>query len=224
MNSHSFVTALSEIELKDVFNPYRHFCSKHDLDNAPSLRKNNLIYYLKALEQLEVDTIWMGRDLGYKGGRRTGLALTDEYHLAHLSLTYPGAAAVRATKGPAVSERTASEIWAVITKLSCPPLLWNVFPFHPHEVDVELSNRKFSKVELDCVTELNQQLITWLRIKRVICIGRDAASYAAKFGVNVECVRHPSYGGVREFREGMNKIYIKDLMDVNSQGQLFNNV
>jgi len=31
--------------------------------------------------ELGSNTIWMGRDLGYRGGRRTGLALTDEAHL-----------------------------------------------------------------------------------------------------------------------------------------------
>jgi hypothetical protein len=221
MNPHTFVKELSEIELKDVFNPYRHLCRTHDLQNGPVVRKKNLKLYLQVLEQLEVDTIWMGRDLGYRGGRRTGLALTDEYHLSHMCKTYPGVAVERATKGPALSERTASEIWSVLTKLSRPPLLWNVFPFHPHEFDNEFSNRKFSKIELDQVTGLNHQLISWLGIKRIICLGRDAASYATTFGIDVECVRHPSYGGVKEFREGMYKIYAEDLHGANLRSQLF---
>ena len=221
MNPNTFVTALSEIELKDVFNPYRHFCHTHDLQDGPIVRRKNLNLYLQVLEQQEVDTIWMGRDLGYRGGRRTGLALTDEYHLSQMGLAYPGVIAERATKGPAVSERTASEIWGILTKLTQPPLLWNVFPFHPHELGSEFTNRKFSKVELDTVTELNHQLISWLGIKRIICLGRDAASYATTFAHDVECVRHPSYGGVKEFREAMYKLYTKDLHQANFHNQLF---
>ena len=30
----------------------------------------------------ELDAIWVGRDLGYRGGRRTGLALTDDVYFA----------------------------------------------------------------------------------------------------------------------------------------------
>ena len=41
----------------------------------------------------------------------------------------------------------------------------------------------------------------------LVAIGQDAAQYAQRFGVNVITIRHPSYGGVREFREGMQKLY-----------------
>jgi hypothetical protein len=124
-----------------------------------------------------------------------------------IGLVYPGANAARATKGAAVAERTAAEIWAVLARLESPPLLWNVFPFHPHERDSEMTNRKFSSRELAMVSELNHDLVNWLGIKRIVCIGQDAAVYAKSFGVEVDQVRHPSYGGTTEFRVGMKKIY-----------------
>ncbi|MDF3883644.1 uracil-DNA glycosylase [Cupriavidus basilensis] len=221
MNPRIFVSALSEIELDDVFNPYRHRCPVHDLADAPRLRRRNLRRYLQTIEQLGTDTIWMGRDLGYRGGRRTGLALTDEHHLPQLGLAYPGANPCKATKGPAIAERTAAEIWSVLVQLKRPPLLWNVFPFHPHEPGVELTNRRFLAQELAVVTDINRQLAAWLGIKRIICIGKDAATYALSFGVDVQSVRHPSYGGVKEFRDGMGKIYSKDLCRLYAQPQLF---
>jgi len=91
--------------------------------------------------------------------------------------------------------------------IDTPPLLWNVFPFHPHEPDNPFSNRRFTARELDQVDELNSALITWLKIRQIVAIGQDAAHYAQRFGVAVTTIRHPSYGGVREFREGMQKLY-----------------
>ena len=207
MNAKKFVTALSRIKLENVFNPYADRCAVHDLPDAPKLRRANLISYLTSIENLGSHTLWMGRDLGYRGGRRTGLALTDEAHLNDMLRCYPGCHPERATVGPAAAERTATEIWTVIRALNIPPLLWNVFPFHPHESDMPMTNRRFSSKELKEVDELNRELVDWLRIRRIICIGQDASKYAATFGIDVECVRHPSYGGVREFRSGVRNLY-----------------
>lgn len=207
MNATSFVKALAAISLENVFNPYADTCDVYDRADAAAARRRNLRMYLASVESLEVDTIWMGRDLGYRGGRRTGLALTDEYHLSELSMVYRGCSVVQATKGPALAERTAAEIWAVLRSLDLPPLLWNVFPFHPYESQDQFTNRKFSAKELAVVDEINASLIDWLRIKRVIGIGQDAVRYASRFGVEVLAIRHPSYGGTTEFREGMRKIY-----------------
>jgi hypothetical protein len=211
MNPTKFVAALSTIRLENVFNPYADRCAVHDLADGPAVRESNLHGYLAAIEALGTDTLWMGRDLGYRGGRRTGLALTDERHLEVVSLIYPGTSPHKATIGPATGERTAAEIWAILSRLAFPPLLWNVFPLHPHDAQNPFSNRRFSARELGTVDELNHVLFKWLGIRRIVSIGGDAAKYALKFGVNVEIVRHPSYGGVIEFRAGLRRVYGKEL-------------
>lgn len=202
-----FVKALASIRLEDVFNPYADTCPVFDRADAPASRRRNLRSFLTAAAELGVDTIWMGRDLGHRGGRRTGVALTDEYHLPDLARLYPGSDSQQATRGPAMAERTAAEIWAALHSLEHPPLLWNVFPFHPHETDNPFSNRRFTARELSEVDELNRCLIAWLGIRRIVDIGQDAAQYAADFGVDVVTVRHPSYGGVRDFRAGIRSLY-----------------
>lgn len=207
MNASSFVRSLASLSHPNVFNPYADVCSVHDVRDAAALRRANLRSYLAVAEGMEVETIWMGRDLGYRGGRRTGLALTDEMHLRDMGKRYPGCSSRQATKGPALAERTAAEIWSVLHSIDRPPLLWNVFPLHPHEEGNSLSNRRFSSAELRSVEELNDALISWLKIKRIIAIGQDAAHYARRFNVKVTTVRHPSYGGVREFRDGMRALY-----------------
>lgn len=223
MNPESFVKALSGFNQENVFNPYSDVCPVHDRKDAAAFRRKNLRTYLSAVEAIGVDTIWMGRDLGYRGGRRTGLALTDEYHLPELSSVYPGCQSKQATRGPAVAERTAAEIWAVLRAIKIPPLLWNVFPFHPHEPGNPFSNRRFTNRELGEVDELNIELITWLKIKKIVAIGQDAARYAERFGVHTVTIRHPSYGGVREFRDGMKKLYQCKMSEhqVGNQSALF---
>lgn len=224
MTPTTFVRALAAVRLPNVFNPYADTCEVYDQGNAPAVRRRNLRALLTAAQVLGIDTIWMGRDLGYRGGRRTGLALTDEQHLPVMSQIYPGTDSLRTTVGPAVAERTAAEIWAVLSLLDKPPLLWNVFPLHPHDAGEPFTNRKFTNKELREVDDLNASLIRWLGIRRIVSIGQDAASYAAKFGVEVQSVRHPSYGGVTEFREGISRLHgidVRKRMPSANQAALF---
>lgn len=202
-----FIGELSDLRFPNVFNPYSQLCSVYDRANASAIRRKNLELVLRAALAEGVDTVWVGRDLGYRGGRRTGLALTDEAHLALHGEIYGGAGLKRATRGPAVAERTATVIWDMLSAIGRPVFLWNVFPLHPHEPDSPLSNRSHTRAEREACKGLMLWLLSALSVKRVVAIGRDAQSALADFDVSSVAVRHPSYGGQTEFVTEIAKLY-----------------
>ncbi|MBX9665042.1 MAG: hypothetical protein K5Q19_17080, partial [Novosphingobium sp.] len=80
MTPTQFVSELSAIRFPNAFNPYSDACPVHDVPDAPAMRSAILTQILEAAEAASVDAIWVGRDLGFRGGRRTGMALTDDVH------------------------------------------------------------------------------------------------------------------------------------------------
>jgi uracil-DNA glycosylase len=203
----SFAAALSKTHLPSVFNPYGDCCPVHDRPDAARVRKRNLVRCLEAALAARVDTIWIARDLGYRGGRRTGVPLTDEIHLSQAGALLGGIALDRATRGPIVAERTAAIVWRVLSRLGEPAVLWNIFPLHPHEADDPFSNRCHTRVERDATWPLLTALIAMIQPRRIVAIGRDAGVALAGIDIPVQMVRHPSYGGQAEFSAGIHEIY-----------------
>ena len=203
----SFVSALAAADLPSVFNPWRDRCSIHDRRDAAARRRANLEGVIAAALDARAETIWIARDLGYRGGRRTGVPLTDEVHLTHAAALMGGIALERATEGPAIAERTAAIVWQVLNRIGQPVMLWNVFPFHPHEVDDPMSNRCHTRAEREATWPLLQALVSMLQPKQIVAIGRDAHLALEGLDIPTTAIRHPSYGGQREFIEGMFDLY-----------------
>jgi hypothetical protein len=209
-----FVSELAEFSALSVFNPWGQHCDVHDCANAAAKRRSNLIRMLEAVLDARAETIWIARDLGYRGGRRTGVPLTDEMHLAHAGELMGGISFERATRGPLVAERTAAVIWRVLTQIGQPVMLWNVFPFHPHETGAPLSNRCHTRSERAATWTLLQSLIKMLQPQRIVAIGRDAQMALGEFGISTQAARHPSYGGQAEFMATMFALYgIDELLE-----------
>ena len=207
MTPTSFVSALAAANLPSVFNPWRDHCSIHDRRDAAARRRANFQGMLEAALDAHVETIWIARDLGYRGGRRTGVPLTDEIHLTQAAALMGGIALERATDGPAVAERTAAIVWQVLGRIGQPVMLWNVFPFHPHESGDSMSNRCHTRAEREATWPLLQALVSMVQPKRIVAIGRDAHTALEGLDVPITAIRHPSYGGQREFIKGMYGLY-----------------
>lgn len=208
MTPAHFVETLRALDFEDTFNPYSDRCAVHDYDDAPRRRRDALLAILRAATGSEIDSLWIGRDLGYRGGRRTGLALTDDAHLfAHAERW--GASIEKPTKGDIVAERTAAVIWSVLNQIDAAVFLWNVFPLHPHDSSDQFTNRAHNARERRAGEDLLFQLILLLKPRRLVPIGSDAASTAYRLCGNQDVIRirHPSYGGQTEFLKQARALY-----------------
>jgi hypothetical protein len=208
MNSRSFIARLSEISFPHVFNPYRDCCDEHDHSQSPEIRRTNLERYLNAAFSRAVGSLWLGRDCGYRGGRRTGIALTDEVQLPTLERHFGFDGIAKATIGSPLKERTATEVWKIIREINAQVFLWNVFPFHPYEAGKPMTNRRHTASEFSQCKDLLFELIEWLQPKRIIALGADAYRAVTRSGLNASLVRHPSYGGHVEFAATIRKLYM----------------
>ncbi len=208
MNAVEFMEAVCALDFENTFNPYSKRCAVYDLDDAPCRRAHALQAMLDSAAGVEVDSIWIGRDLGYRGGRRTGLALTDDIHISMHAKRW-GVTVERATKGEALAERTAAVIWSVLSRVEASVFLWNVFPLHPHQTDHPFSNRSHNSRERKAGEELLSQLIRLLKPHQLVAIGADAAKTIHRLAGHrrVAEVRHPSYGGQVQFREQVTQLY-----------------
>lgn len=207
MTPDTFIDALMGLRSPDAFNPYTDTCDDHDVVGAPEVRRRNLRLVLEAALATGIESIWVARDLGYRGGRRTGLALTDESHLKAHAKLYGGLPLARATRGPIVAEMTAKTVWTTLSVVGRPVFLWNVYPLHPHPRGDPMSNRPHSRAERESASHLVLWLVAVLRPRIVVAVGKDAFEALRASGVEPLAVRHPSHGGQSEFRRGIANAY-----------------
>jgi uracil-DNA glycosylase len=208
MTPKQYISLLAAYQSPNTFNPYADACPFHDRKHAVKTRSNNLWHSLNAMRRAELDALWIGRDLGYRGGRRTGLALVDEAYLPVAAQRWQ-VPLKKATTGEVVAERTAKNIRLQLLQIEEPVFMWNVFPFHPHAADQPFSNRSHTAAEREDGLAFLEQLIKLLRPKRLVAIGNDAAAAASRIANKEQVlqVRHPSYGGETIFRRQIAELY-----------------
>jgi uracil-DNA glycosylase len=139
-------------------------------------RRRRLAAYLA--ERADAPLLLVGEAPGYRGARVSGVPFTSERQLT-------GA-------GPA--EATATIVHRVLAELGLVDrvLLWNVVPTHP---GTRTSNRPPTQGEVAAGLPFAEELADG---RQVIAVGRVAAA-----ALGAEYVRHPSHGGLAEFRRGL---------------------
>ena len=194
-----------------VFNPYRDRCRVHDQLTGPQIRRDLLRSLVDSAIERGVEDLWVGSCPGWRGARRTGLAFTDDFHINEHCLRWgcrvDPSTGGRSTRGRPVRERTAGVVWSLLRLIDAPVFLWNAFPFHPHQPGQPFTNRALNKPEKEFGGEILDFLIDLLRPNRLVAVGNDADKAVTTSRLERYAVRHPSYGGVREFMEGMAELY-----------------
>lgn len=196
------VAQLSGLKLPHAFNPYADRCLEHDLDDAPAIRRANLLATFNRAAG-SVDEVWIALEPGHRGARRTGLAMTDDSHLeAHADLWGINGIA-RATKSGPGTEQTAGIVWEALAASGRKVLLWNVVPLHCHQPGRPLSNRRHTRDEREACWPLTCEILEMLSPGRIVAIGNDA--HKAIGGIDADCVkvRHPARGGKAAFLAGV---------------------
>jgi uracil-DNA glycosylase len=141
-----------------------------------ALRRARLAAYLES--RADAPLLLVGEAPGYRGARISGIPFTSERQLTG--------------SGPA--EATATIVHRVLAELGLADrvLLWNVVPTHP---GTETSNRAPTAGEVAAGVAFAHALAEG---RSVVAVGRIAAA-----ALGAEYVRHPSHGGLAEFREGL---------------------
>lgn len=203
----NFVDELSSYSSSKAFNPWNSNCSETDFENSFSVRQENLRSVLHACVDTQDVDVWIGRDLGWRGGRRTGIALVDEASLKNYARSLDLPELVKATAGPVMRERTATEIHLARARISKRIFFWNVFPFHPHEQDRPHTNRMHTRSERETGLYFLMKVLELMPVRRVITIGNDATRAIREAEIQCFPVRHPSYGGQKDFHQQINFHY-----------------
>jgi hypothetical protein len=184
--------------MADVFNPYSDHCQEHDLVDGPAIRRANLELLLDAALAQPIDELWVGLELGRKGGRRTGLALTDEGQLAALADYWDIAGLRRATSGPIMREATATFVWKAISMTGRRVLFWNAFPLQCHQPG-SANNRNHSTSEAKALLPYLQWILAQAKPRRVVALGQKAHAALLRANIQAEYVRHPARNGGPQF-------------------------
>ncbi|MBA3485343.1 MAG: uracil-DNA glycosylase [Pirellulales bacterium] len=141
--------------------------------------------------------IAVGEAPGYLGCRHTGIPFTCGATLAAKRHPLLAAISPAVRMKRIVREDSASHVWAVLRRYRRLPILWNAFPFHPHQVASRESNRTPNAIELREGAEYLNEMISLFEPKLLIAIGRKAEETLGRNFPRFRSlhVPHPARGG-----------------------------
>ncbi|MFE8073311.1 uracil-DNA glycosylase [Marinobacteraceae bacterium S3BR75-40.1] len=181
-----------------VYNPYR-----------SRRRANNLLCYLEAMVALgDCPLLLVGEAPGYKGCRQTGLPFSSGRLLSEAPHPFLQQLREQLWIPSQEAENTASMVWEALADYPGVPLFWNAFPFHPHPAGNPRGNRAPRRSEIEDGGRYLRHLVELFQPRAIAGVGRAGESCARMLFPEREIpyLRHPSYGGKREFLAGLGKL------------------
>ncbi len=189
---------LSKLKSTDtVFNPYK------DKDVL-----NNLREYFSYLIRNNPSILLIGESPGYDGCRWTGIPFTSGFVVRNSNHKMFREIGDRVVLKKVVKEKTGTIMWEFLGQDKPVPILWNSFPFHPHDIGNPESNRQPSTSEVLEGLEYLTMVYDVFNPKTLGSLGRVGERLLRKNFPNEEVVyiRHPSRGGKNEFIIGMKHL------------------
>jgi hypothetical protein len=185
-----------------VVNQYAQDVQDLDRQEGSAIRLHNLHCYLEAFAG--ANYLLVGEAAGYAGCRFSGIPFTCEAQLVGpepLDWAQDSQLARSSRADTLWAERSATMVWAALgQRADC--LLWNAFPWHPHQEGDLLTNRR-PGVELRDGLPVLDVLVSELPSAKVVAVGRVAQRALGELGLDAPYVRHPSHGGKRAFEAGI---------------------
>lgn len=188
---------------ESLFNLYRDRVNHLDVNDAASIRQENLRAYLAAYDKAP-PLFLLAEAPGPWGCRFSGVPITAEAQLVDPDFPIDGAPTSR-EKEPH-TEYSAGIFWRVLQPVFPHFFVWNSVPLHPHDPGEPLSIRNPRRTEVRTWERLTSELLDLLQPERIVGIGRKAERAVKEIGVDVTYVRHPSQGGATKFTHGIADI------------------
>lgn len=182
---------------------------------ASGIRRHNLRLYLNKMLLVSPEILLLGEAPGYKGCGRTGVPFTSERILMENDFFSDQEFQCIQKAAKPESEMSATIVWEELDHYFRKPLIWNIFPFHPHKGELKRANRTPNQEELDIGAKYVEDLIALFNIKRIIALGRKPESKIKDLGYDCFYVRHPANGGKRKFVEGVHSALADSESDQN---------
>lgn len=181
-----------------VFNPYQ-----------DSKVKNNLrAYIIYMMDHYKNGVLLVGEAPGHKGCKITGIPFTSGAVIESKKHTIFSEIGREIHLSKIETENTARIVWNYLEDKKSLPLFWNSFPFHPHPENIKNKNRQPNHDEINEGLIYLKKLVHIFNPRIIAGIGRSGTKCAQQAFADrtIDYIRHPSFGGKKDFLNGIKKI------------------
>ncbi len=184
---------------QDSYNPYL------VSEEWGRVRERNLQRYLSTMLERQPTTLMLMEAPGYRGCRVTGIPVTSRKVMLGGILGEGYEDTHEVGFEGYYSEQSATIVWETLANLQFTPLIWNTFPYHPHQTGNLHSNRTPRSSEVREGLEVLRLIFEVFQPQQCIAVGNIAARAFTQLDRAYIQVRHPAQGGKNEFVRGMRQ-------------------